>query len=87
MRRSGQPLVGFGVHPASVTKPRLPFGCFFGVMSLSLILADFGTFCFVFLADRFDAGMALVSFHSILAVIPIHDTSEFALINVIECKL
>jgi len=42
-----------------------PFGCFFGVRSLSLVFADFGSFRFVFLADRLDAGMALVSFHSI----------------------
>jgi hypothetical protein len=42
-----------------------PFGCFFGVRSLSLTFADFGTLRFFVLADFFDTGMVLVSFHLI----------------------
>jgi hypothetical protein len=49
-----------------------PFGCFFGERSLSLTLADFGTFRFFVSVDFFDTCMVLVSFHLIWAAIPIH---------------
>jgi hypothetical protein len=47
-----------------------PFGCFFGERSLSLTLADFGTFRFFVSVDFFDTCMVLVSFHLIWAAIP-----------------
>ena len=58
-----------------------PFGCFFGERSLSLILADFGTFRFFVSADFFDTFMVLVSFHLIWAAIPIHPAVIFIIVK------
>ena len=75
----------------SVVRPAVPaFGSSFGLRSLSLVFADFGTFVLFIFADCFDVAMIFNFLSSDLLAIPVRYTYEFALFNVIdviECKL